>query len=82
MRIWSIDYKFPMRLVLWYQSSDQGVTQLLTDINNEVSVIEERAEDLNKTPRPHLRILNQTEMKPASFSAFPSNVAVARQPNR
>jgi hypothetical protein len=25
---------------------------------------------------------NQTEMKPASFSAFPSNVAVARQPNR
>jgi uncharacterized protein YPO0396 len=33
------------------QSSDQGVTQLLTDINNEVSVIEERVEDLNKTLR-------------------------------
>lgn len=33
------------------QSSDQGVTQLLTDINNEVSMIEERIEDLNHTLR-------------------------------
>lgn len=31
------------------QSSDQGVTQLLTDIDNEVSIIEERIEDLNNT---------------------------------
>jgi uncharacterized protein YPO0396 len=33
------------------QSSDQGVTQLLTDISNEVSMIEERIEDLNRTLR-------------------------------
>lgn len=33
------------------QSSDQGVTQLLTSIENEVSVIEERIEDLNTTLR-------------------------------
>lgn len=31
------------------QSSDQGVTQLLTGIENEVGIIEERIEDLNKT---------------------------------
>ncbi len=31
------------------QSSDQGVTQLLTRIDNEVSVIEERIEELNIT---------------------------------
>jgi len=31
------------------QSSDQGVTQLLSHINNEVSMIEERIEDLNGT---------------------------------
>lgn len=31
------------------QSSDQGVTQLLADIDNEVSIIEERLEDLNRT---------------------------------
>jgi len=31
------------------QSSDQGVTQLLSDIENEVSLIEERMEDLNLT---------------------------------
>lgn len=31
------------------QSSDQGVTQLLTDIENEVSLIEERISDLNNT---------------------------------
>lgn len=30
-------------------SSDQGVTQLLADIDNEVSIIEERIEDLNNT---------------------------------
>ncbi|VAW55801.1 FIG007317: Chromosome segregation protein SMC-like [hydrothermal vent metagenome] len=33
------------------QSSDQGVTQLLTRIENEVSVIEERIEELNATLR-------------------------------
>lgn len=33
------------------QSSDQGVTQLLTDVDNEVSTIEERIEDLNFTLR-------------------------------
>jgi uncharacterized protein YPO0396 len=33
------------------QSSDQGVTQLLSDIDNEVSMIEERIEDLNRTLR-------------------------------
>lgn len=33
------------------QSSDQGVTQLLTDIDNEVSLIEERLDDLNNTLR-------------------------------
>ncbi len=31
------------------QSSDQGVTQLLTRIENEVSIIEERIEELNDT---------------------------------
>lgn len=31
------------------QSSDQGVTQLLADIENEVSIIEERINDLNRT---------------------------------
>lgn len=31
------------------QSSDQGVTQLLTRIDNEVSIIEERIEELNTT---------------------------------
>lgn len=33
------------------QSSDQGVTQLLAGIDNEVNVIEERIEDLNRTMR-------------------------------
>jgi uncharacterized protein YPO0396 len=33
------------------QSSDQGVTQLLSDIENEVTTIEERIEDLNGTLR-------------------------------
>lgn len=33
------------------QSSDQGVTQLLSDIENEVLAIEERIADLNKTLR-------------------------------
>jgi len=33
------------------QSSDQGVTQLLSDIENEVSLIEERIDDLNQTLR-------------------------------
>jgi uncharacterized protein YPO0396 len=33
------------------QSSDQGVTQLLSDIDNEVSMIEERIADLNRTLR-------------------------------
>ena len=33
------------------QSSDQGVTQLLTAVSNEVSVIEERIEELNQTLR-------------------------------
>lgn len=31
------------------QSSDQGVTQLLTEISNEVTIIEERIADLNET---------------------------------
>ena len=33
------------------QSSDQGVTQLLTSIDNEVNIIEERIADLNRTMR-------------------------------
>jgi uncharacterized protein YPO0396 len=33
------------------QSSDQGVTQLLSNIDNEVLMIEERIEDLNRTLR-------------------------------
>lgn len=33
------------------RSSDDGVTQLLTDIDNEVSMVEERLEDLNNTLR-------------------------------
>jgi len=33
------------------QSSDQGVTQLLSEIENNVSTIEERIEDLNRTLR-------------------------------
>lgn len=33
------------------QSSDQGVTRLLSDIDNHVSMIEERIEDLNATLR-------------------------------
>jgi uncharacterized protein YPO0396 len=33
------------------QSSDQGVTQLLSDIENEVTTIEERIDDLNRTLR-------------------------------
>jgi uncharacterized protein YPO0396 len=33
------------------QSSDQGVTQLLSAVENEVSLIEERIEDLNRTLR-------------------------------
>lgn len=45
------------------QSSDQGVTQLLSHIENEVSVIEERIQDLNDTmqlvdfqPQHYLRL--------------------------
>lgn len=33
------------------QSSDQGVTQLLGNIDNEVSIVEERIDDLNNTMR-------------------------------
>lgn len=33
------------------QSSDQGVTQLLTHVDNEVSIIEERISELNQTLR-------------------------------
>jgi uncharacterized protein YPO0396 len=33
------------------QSSDQGVTQLLSDVDSEVATIEERIEDLNRTLR-------------------------------
>jgi len=33
------------------QSSDQGVTQLLSNIENEVNMVEERIEDLNQTMR-------------------------------
>jgi len=33
------------------QSSDQGVTQLLADIDNEVSIVEERIGELNETLR-------------------------------
>ncbi len=33
------------------QSSDQGVTQLLSDVDSEVASIEERIEDLNRTLR-------------------------------
>jgi uncharacterized protein YPO0396 len=45
------------------QSSDQGVTQLLSDVENEVAIIEERIQDLNSTlrrvefqPGCHLRL--------------------------
>ncbi len=48
------------------QSSDQGVTQLLTRIDNEVSVIEERIEELNTTlqgvdfqPQRYLQLVPQ-----------------------
>ena len=48
------------------QSSDQGVTQLLSDIDNEVSMIEERIDDLNATlcrvdfqPGNYLRLVPQ-----------------------
>jgi uncharacterized protein YPO0396 len=42
------------------QSSDQGVTQLLSDIDNEVSMIEERIEDLNRT-------LRRVDFQPACY---------------
>jgi uncharacterized protein YPO0396 len=42
------------------QSSDQGVTQLLSDIENEVSLIEERMEDLNHT-------LQRVDFQPACY---------------
>ena len=48
------------------QSSDQGVVQLLTDIENEVSIIEERIDGLNKTlkrvdyePGRHIQLVPQ-----------------------
>ena len=42
------------------QSSDQGVTQLLADIDNEVSLIEERIQDLNQT-------LQRVDFQPKRF---------------
>lgn len=42
------------------QSSDQGVTQLLSAIENEVSLIEERIEDLNRT-------LRRVDFNPGSY---------------
>jgi uncharacterized protein YPO0396 len=42
------------------QSSDQGVTQLLSAIENEVSLIEERIEDLNRT-------LQRVDFNPGSY---------------
>ena len=42
------------------QSSDQGVTQLLSAIENEVSMIEERIEDLNRT-------LRRVDFNPGSY---------------
>ncbi|EHP37747.1 ATP synthase, Delta/Epsilon chain, long alpha-helix domain [Cupriavidus basilensis OR16] len=45
--------RFQLQRFLNYlnQSSDQGVTQLLGSIENEVAIIEERIEDLNNTMR-------------------------------
>ena len=42
------------------QSSDQGVTQLLTTITNEVNVIEERIEELNNT-------MQRVDFQPGSY---------------
>ncbi len=42
------------------QSSDQGVTQLLTYIQNEVAIIEERIDDLNHT-------LKRVDFKPGHY---------------
>jgi uncharacterized protein YPO0396 len=42
------------------QSSDQGVTQLLTYIENEVAIIEERIDDLNHT-------LKRVDFKPGHY---------------
>lgn len=42
------------------QSSDQGVTQLLTRIENEVSIIEERIEELNAT-------MKQVDFQPGRY---------------
>lgn len=42
------------------QSSDQGVTQLLSAVENEVSLIEERIEDLNRT-------LRRVDFSPGSY---------------
>lgn len=42
------------------QSSDQGVTQLLSDVENEVITIEERIEDLNRT-------LRRVDFQPARY---------------
>jgi uncharacterized protein YPO0396 len=42
------------------QSSDQGVTQLLTYIQNEVAIIEERIDDLNHT-------LKRVDFKPGCY---------------
>ncbi len=42
------------------QSSDQGVTQLLTRIDNEVSIIEERIEELNAT-------MEQVDFQPGRY---------------
>lgn len=45
------------------QSSDQGVTQLLSDIDNEVGMIEERIEDLNST-------LQRVDFQPGNYLAL------------
>jgi uncharacterized protein YPO0396 len=42
------------------QSSDQGVTQLLSEIDNEVAMIEERIDDLNST-------LRRVDFKPGCY---------------
>jgi len=42
------------------QSSDQGVTQLLSNISNEVNIIEERIQELNQTMR-------RVDFRPGSY---------------
>ncbi len=47
------------------QSSDQGVTQLLNAIDNEVSLVEERIDDLNNTlQRVDFRLGQYLQLKP------------------